>query len=1154
MKSLPAPAAIFKMNMRVMDPSEMKRERRRRQRQQCWNCIKATVAFLFSHIGLAFMVVGYSIIGGFLFKALEAPHEVAQKLYIVKYKEDKIEEIWKYAAQLDIETIDKGNFTEEIARIFYGFQREVHKLVKEQGWDGEDSTDETRLQWSFAGALLYAITVITTIGYGHIAPKTPWGRLITILYALVGIPLTFLYLSNMGNFMAEGFRVFYKRICCDLCCCQKCERNKRRERQKRREMARREQAMQRNSFNRKTIRKHTRSDVALNSPSSSDNANLTVVDETMENPECQSLNDSTDAEPIEDEESSPSIDAEDEDEEYPPSESPASTPPSSPAITPELSPVLPRVPSTPSSIFTQSSAAPSTPISPLLTPSTPGSPFVYGQTYSPASPHLDDLREEPAILDEAFCDGLRETDILGDDEEDLYMYRQVPWVQTPDGQMILDNWENLMDARETDIIDDDDEYEAYLQGVAQHIQQQRQLNLAREGSLLEEDDEFLSLQGQSGIDPGASSIQKGSSKDPNINSDRKHKFRTSLKDRKRKSPSVESDKPRETNKKDKSKSRDKRELDKSKPSRDSNESKDCDKKTKSKDRSGKEKDVDNKISADCGDGPEDKKGKHGSIGRDKSKDSKTKIKSRDTSDKNKTRAKLRSAILAQHNTEKSHDKGVRDSSDKSRSRDTSDRDKSKDSKDRSKSKDKKDSLGRSKSARELSHIVGNSLDSREGRSRTKSSRGRLGSDGKLQIDDKSKLRTLTPDVSKHRKEKESSSKEKDKPKLKVNRKALLRSAIIDHHNKDSSTDKTNSLKSKDKDKSKKEDRTKDKSKERDKSNDKNKTNDSSKDRNKSKDSSKERDKSKSKEREQSNKRDKKTKDSTISSDRSTSDRTRNRDTISTLGLDTGQTSPVPARTQSLQRSRSKDHSVPRRGSFRSSTTGRSSSSKRGGTKRWRMSNRRNRSASDEETRNLTEDNRGCYGSDCESFVTAHSDSFMDEMMHNNAGPSSGDDEENIGMPLQVKFNHSDDPYGNDAVDLDVVEYEADAVPYGFIEPFEIAEDEEKSEKVRVPVSICLIIITGYIVGGAVLFTLWEQWDLLTGSYFCFITLSTIGFGDIVPGTDSLYGSHQQLILCAFWLAFGLSLLAMCFNLMQEEVAENCKWLGRKIGLLKEDDA
>ena len=43
------------------------------------------------------------------------------------------------------------------------------------------------------------------------------------------------------------------------------------------------------------------------------------------------------------------------------------------------------------------------------------------------------------------------------------------------------------------------------------------------------------------------------------------------------------------------------------------------------------------------------------------------------------------------------------------------------------------------------------------------------------------------------------------------------------------------------------------------------------------------------------------------------------------------------------------------------------------------------------------------------------------------------------------------------------------------------------------------------------------------------------------------------MLCALWLAFGLSLLAMCFNLMQEEVKEKVKWVGLKIGLLRNED-
>jgi hypothetical protein len=44
------------------------------------------------------------------------------------------------------------------------FKDEVVDAVKSMGWDGQEDMDETKLQWSFAGALLYAVTVITTIG------------------------------------------------------------------------------------------------------------------------------------------------------------------------------------------------------------------------------------------------------------------------------------------------------------------------------------------------------------------------------------------------------------------------------------------------------------------------------------------------------------------------------------------------------------------------------------------------------------------------------------------------------------------------------------------------------------------------------------------------------------------------------------------------------------------------------------------------------------------------------------------------------------------------------------------------------------------------------------------------------------------------------
>lgn len=48
------------------------------------------------------------------------------------------------------------------------------------------------------------------LGYGHIAPKTPVGKIVTIFYAILGIPITVICWSNIGDAMANAFRDMYR--------------------------------------------------------------------------------------------------------------------------------------------------------------------------------------------------------------------------------------------------------------------------------------------------------------------------------------------------------------------------------------------------------------------------------------------------------------------------------------------------------------------------------------------------------------------------------------------------------------------------------------------------------------------------------------------------------------------------------------------------------------------------------------------------------------------------------------------------------------------------------------------------------------------------------------------------------------------------------
>ncbi|KAJ8304460.1 hypothetical protein KUTeg_018043 [Tegillarca granosa] len=113
-------------------------------------------------------------------------------------------------------------------------------------------------------------------------------------------------------------------------------------------------------------------------------------------------------------------------------------------------------------------------------------------------------------------------------------------------------------------------------------------------------------------------------------------------------------------------------------------------------------------------------------------------------------------------------------------------------------------------------------------------------------------------------------------------------------------------------------------------------------------------------------------------------------------------------------------------------------------------------------------------------------------------------------------------------------------------------DDILLSNISVPLTVTLIIVAVYILAGAFLFGFWENWELLQSSYFCFITLSTIGFGDIVPGTDFEDPTAQlRMLIGAAYMLFGLTILSMAFSLMQEELTAKFKWIGRKLGIVDE---
>ncbi|KAJ8289031.1 hypothetical protein COCON_G00016900 [Conger conger] len=138
-------------------------------------------------LGVFVVVLVYLIIGGLVFQALEQPFESKRK--------DNI-------------TQEKADFLQRHTCIT---PAELDELIKHAvnaasaGVSPIDQTSYNSSYWDLGSAFFFAGTVITTIGYGNIAPSTEGGKIFCILYAIFGIPLFGFLLAGVGDQLGTIF-------------------------------------------------------------------------------------------------------------------------------------------------------------------------------------------------------------------------------------------------------------------------------------------------------------------------------------------------------------------------------------------------------------------------------------------------------------------------------------------------------------------------------------------------------------------------------------------------------------------------------------------------------------------------------------------------------------------------------------------------------------------------------------------------------------------------------------------------------------------------------------------------------------------------------------------------------------------------------------
>ena len=123
--------------------------RRRRKKRTTWDKFKELLrsffAFVFSSVGICVVVNVYLFVGAYAFMELEGRRRFVDRL-------------WQVTDRLN--TLHPGNWSLEVRAEVARFQEHIIAQVGD-GYAGQDLPTP---KWSYSGSLLYAITVITTIG------------------------------------------------------------------------------------------------------------------------------------------------------------------------------------------------------------------------------------------------------------------------------------------------------------------------------------------------------------------------------------------------------------------------------------------------------------------------------------------------------------------------------------------------------------------------------------------------------------------------------------------------------------------------------------------------------------------------------------------------------------------------------------------------------------------------------------------------------------------------------------------------------------------------------------------------------------------------------------------------------------------------------
>ncbi|NWQ98021.1 KCNKI protein, partial [Burhinus bistriatus] len=150
---------------------------------------------VFPHACFILSLVIYAFLGALMFSHIEGNRKVNLSEEYRKF----LQNLWNISRNLS----DNMTENEEI------FKEKIHALLNAAERDWFVNPKDI---WTFFGSLFFCCTVFTTVGYGNTYPVTRIGKYLCMLYALFGIPLMFLVLTDMGDILATVLSKSYNEF------------------------------------------------------------------------------------------------------------------------------------------------------------------------------------------------------------------------------------------------------------------------------------------------------------------------------------------------------------------------------------------------------------------------------------------------------------------------------------------------------------------------------------------------------------------------------------------------------------------------------------------------------------------------------------------------------------------------------------------------------------------------------------------------------------------------------------------------------------------------------------------------------------------------------------------------------------------------------